>query len=1247
MTIESGDIKLVASQVMLDSDQGGGAPTSTVINDGTSNSIFPDISEVDRAGGRVNLRKLFASVQTSDTDQYFGANVIVADPPDDPNVSVNLFTTNEVFDRRTEARDRIESYLAVGAIYSGYLFGNHITGMRTLTILQREEISPPVVGDTFVLRAFEGLVNEVEQYVRVSDVGTIVRTFADSGGEFRRLQVTLEITDALRSDFPGFDAIRNDATVVYTGKTKVYGTIVADAARYYGVVPLEQPAEIGDFTIKAETIFTQLVPSTRFEVPIADSRMNRQSATLVKAGDIYNRTISMTFTTSQSMFVGGGILPGSLSVTRGGITITDRGGVLIDNANAQVGTVDYENGILSLQTNVFGSGAGTHSVVYTPARRPVVVTDSLGIPINAQSQRLNYTLTLDPVPARGSLEVSYRALNRWYTLTDDGSGTLRGSDAAFGAGTLNYTTGGLSVTLGALPDVDSQVIFTYSSSVVVKAISEVQQVGPFLPRAFGKVVTLGQAIKPGTLTLTWNDGANRTATDLNGTLTGDASGSINYANGQIVFRPNLLPAKNTSISVAIQNITSQSVNVLSFNDAGANWTFGIAGPVEPRSLELAVNAFYSYPLDISGSIDNRYFVIRITDDGAGNLITGNMTSNLVVGTINYSNGSCTLGKSISEYKAEIATFNSSYLIGAQPAGGQGGGQGGGSIAAFDWKRTGTQIINVVINLINGPGSFTIENAPWQWWAGVNANAAIVRYANGSTSAGTSAFSLDEIFLPNNSNGFTVTPGYTPKLSSFFIGPNLYVRRDSDWIVNPDPTDGNGTTVGSEAIIGGIPGVLLSTWTSGLTSTPTQIAGTADPASSGSSTPLIVAGVTFRTAVAPLFNGGFSIAGNWVDGGGALFSAAANNAGFISTGSAPPDANTPGSWGVFGVVDYESGVVQLRFGRRVPESMATANGVADITELAIPNVTLVQTRFAQADTLRYNAVGYAYLPLDATLLGLDPVRLPSDGRVPIFRPGAFVVVGNTATVGPVTVSNVQTINCGRVRLSRVRVIGANNQVINTGFTTNLDLGTVTFNDVTGYSQPVRIEHRVEDMVLVSDAQINGQLTFTRALTHDYPAPGTYVSSALVAGDLSARVAELFDQQTWNNVWSDSPVGSPATGTFNDIQYPIVVTNRGALTERWALQFINNTNFNIIGEHVGVIGQGNTSTNCAPLNPATNEPYFTIPFQGWGLGWATGNVLRFNTAGAFYPVWVARTILQGPETVINDSFTILIRGDVDRP
>ena len=145
----------------------------------------------------------------------------------------------------------------------------------------------------------------------------------------------------------------------------------------------------------------------------------------------------------------------------------------------------------------------------------------------------------------------------------------------------------------------------------------------------------------------------------------------------------------------------------------------------------------------------------------------------------------------------------------------------------------------------------------------------------------------------------------------------------------------------------------------------------------------------------------------------------------------------------------------------------------------------------------------------------------------------------------------------MRLSRVRVVGHNGVVIHTGYVTDLEAGTVTFTDVTGYSQPVTIEHRIEDMAVVRDAdQRRDQLhapADARLSAGQSRRSGLwqFVSSALVAGDLFARVNLVFDQSTWNGSWSDELIGSAATATFNHTQYPITVTNRGALTERWVV------------------------------------------------------------------------------------------------
>jgi hypothetical protein len=133
-----------------------------------------------------------------------------------------------------------------------------------------------------------------------------------------------------------------------------------------------------------------------------------------------------------------------------------------------------------------------------------------------------------------------------------------------------------------------------------------------------------------------------------------------------------------------------------------------------------------------------------------------------------------------------------------------------------------------------------------------------------------------------------------------------------------------------------------------------------------------------------------------------------------------------------------------------------------------------------------------------------------------------------------------------------------------------------------------------------------------------------------------------------VWSDNLIGSTAGGTYDQINYPPTVTNLGAVTERWALVFTGSTVFSIYGEHFGLIGTGSTGQDCAPLNPAApGEPYFHLDFEGFGSGWAAGNVIRINTVGALAPVWWARVIKQGVATVANDSGSVLVRGDIDTP
>jgi hypothetical protein len=61
--------------------------------------------------------------------------------------------------------------------------------------------------------------------------------------------------------------------------------------------------------------------------------------------------------------------------------------------------------------------------------------------------------------------------------------------------------------------------------------------------------------------------------------------------------------------------------------------------------------------------------------------------------------------------------------------------------------------------------------------------------------------------------------------------------------------------------------------------------------------------------------------------------------------------------------------------------------------------------------------------------------------------------------------------------------------------------------------------------------------------------------------------------------------------------------------------------------------------------TGQPIMTIDYRGWGLGWSTGNVLRFNIASANVPIAVTRSILPSDPTDTDDSVELILLGNVD--
>jgi hypothetical protein len=359
----------------------------------------------------------------------------------------------------------------------------------------------------------------------------------------------------------------------------------------------------------------------------------------------------------------------------------------------------------------------------------------------------------------------------------------------------------------------------------------------------------------------------------------------------------------------------------------------------------------------------------------------------------------------------------------------------------------------------------------------------------------------------------------------------------------------------------------------------------------------------------------------------------------------------------GSVNYENGLVNIDF---YTKTEITSANRAELEAKDWYDILLEYTEASKtyinvpvwidASAVRYNAVAYTYIPLDADVIGLSATRLPLDGRVPIFRVGGTgIVSASKSQVLPSAVAGqIYTLDDQRISWCELEdALGA--KVPFDMYTVDYDYGKITLNGdfaLGNMTAPLTANYRYQDMGLIRDVQINGQLTFTKPLTHNYDAENTIVGSALIIDDMQSRYTRKFVQQSWNSIWAEEPSGGSISANYNDAIYPIQVTNQGTIQERWAIVFTDATNFRCIGEYSGQIGTGTISTDFFPLNPITNAPYFLIKKEGWGAGWASGNVLRFNTIAANYPVWVIRTVMPSEPSVISDDFQIMLRGDIDR-
>ena len=1201
MSIAVADLKFFLSERMTDNSDGGGKMTATEIVSGAENQIFDDVTDVDRAAGDVSIRKVFGSVASNNTDKYLDAGIAIFKSPADPAASVLAFSTGSFYDERAALKARIEQSITRGPRYNGWLYGPHLAGQRAVLIWQRPEVTLLASGARLELVAKAGTVEQYSQFVwitRVTDeLRTIYEVYGGSTIQYIVRVLTCEIAEPLAANYTGLEPSRSDPSPT-TATALAYETRYnAEAVPLFSVQPIIEAGASGDFSVTVESLYQTLIPTSFQEIPLADINPGGDSPTLV-AGN--TGTISFTITLQVikpdvALYLGTAAEPGTISIAVSGATLTDDDGVM-KLAGASVGDVDYGNGLVRWNSSVPDYGAASKTVTFTPAAHPTRIADTAAQLVTTENRGYVWTITLTPIPAPGTLRLSYKVNNVWYVLTDRGGGVLSGYDSSYGSGQLNFSTGTVVVTTGGIPDVGSLLIWAWATPVGYTARGGTAVDAPVV-----RGQTAHPGLRPAYTTVSWLDGSlSDGAGDGNLTGTGGV-GFIDYVTGIWWVRPATVPASGVEFTLGYQYGTVGSPSELTTETVPITFSGGVlsgtlsVGDIASGSLVIEFDVQWNFYDSMGRWMSASYLPVLDRDNGSSAMINHGGTVNYAAGTFSFDPTTTTT--------VQVSHWNTT-VVGADETG-----------PLYRIVYAGT----------------THESR-----ASDSISRSFVKCSY--RTSGTADWTVAQEVIAATQLQLDLTKGFQELITAgstrFRLGNSTYVETAGQIYRDPSPDTGAGSLAGTLDRSSGR--AYLSQWASGgantvtVDSLTTEISGQA------------VDEVVFRTPAAPIRSGSLQL--RYTTAEGTALSKTVSGTGLFED----TDCTIR--------VDHPDGVVRARFGLwKVDADLTTEEKAQDWYDPAhrvdfAGTLKIWKPTLVLADSILYNAVAQTFLPPDSSLLGLDAARLPPDGKALIFSAGRLVLVHHTASLPQSSLSPTQAINCGRTRLYRaVFDDAAGKRFPESFYNVDRESGVVTMApnlDLTGYTAPYALRHTVADLTRLVAVDISGRLSLNKAISHAYPANESLVSAVLFVGTLQARVSNLFAQSTWTNVWADQLIGSAPLAQYDDTAYPIIVTNRNAYPDRILIKFTGSTAFDVIGENLGVIGSGTTGVDCSPINPLTGQPYFTIPYQGWGVGWDSGDCLRFNIVAAAYPLSLIRAIQPSTPTGQDiDSIELIFVGNVN--
>jgi hypothetical protein len=570
----------------LNNDSGGGPPTNQLLPDGASNALLTDLSEDDWTGGNVAVAHCHAVLRNTDTAPLLGANVIVAEPPDDPNVSITLIKSPNTFARRPDLVKILESTSTTGPEFNGYLLENHTASMRVIRLAQRVGAIAPSVNTTLALLLNEGQPSQVIKYVRVRRVTFSDETFtvADASGnpiDIKMQVCVCELYSELQFDFAGSPPSR-----FYTraaGKTLTRTVTFSDAGTFYSASRLRQAVtDPLSFELKLDSVYTQIVPNTRTETPL----LNQLSAgvRLVDLVDYLGTLQVSAASHTQRIFIteeNAGFSyvfklqppPAPNSVAVSYVALGNWNSLLDDGAGnlgagPGGGTVLYNTGDTAVTADVIPD-YNTFLLITHADTAPFVNNCPSG-PVVLTAQPPEFELDITPGASLSGATVEWESGGVGKTATINAAGVISGDASGLAVSAL----GKVYIRPAAMPDAGSNFTITYQSRpTVTETISGASpDAGGYLP------ITMAQEPVPGTLAVKWittRTASTSSGADLSGTSSLESSStlaigsepSMDSLNGFVSIRTTLTTSTYTEKTES--SSTSRLVVAHAITDDGA------------------------------------------------------------------------------------------------------------------------------------------------------------------------------------------------------------------------------------------------------------------------------------------------------------------------------------------------------------------------------------------------------------------------------------------------------------------------------------------------------------------------------------------------------------------------------------------------------------------------------------------------------------------------------------------------------